>query len=169
MLADSGGIVTANKLLNIEPVTGVQLRQRRDLDSSVCLQLTNGEVTVWFGLHTFHARSGGPQMIQHSFMSNGRTWLAEFVALGSLRQLNQIPAGIVQHCRGHRPHSDGWLRKVYPRGAQTCVFGMNIFHAEGSERDAILDESAFERWYCRVAVGFEQQFGAIPVIWRDDR
>ena len=111
MLADSGGIVTANKLLNIEPVTGVQLRQRRDLDSSVCLQLTNGEVTVWFGLHTFHARFR--RTTDDPALSYGRTLLPEFVALGFLRQLNQVPAGVVQHCRGHRPHGDGRLRKVY--------------------------------------------------------
>src|ERR1700694_1097239 len=82
-----------------------------------------------------------------------------------LSQLNQVPACVVEHSGRYGPHCDWRLRKYHSIGSKALVLCVNIVDRERSKWDAILHQRTLERSYGGVAIGVQQQFGAILFIW----
>src|SRR5215470_2467959 len=79
-----------------------------------------------------------------------------------LSQLDQVAACILEHGGRYPAHRDWRLRKDYALGAKAFVLGVNIVNREGRERDTVFDQGSLERSYGGMAIGLEQEFGAIP-------
>ena len=62
------------------------------------------------------------------------------------------------------PIVGGLLGEAHAEPAQPLVLGPDVVDGEGGERDAVGDQRLLERLDRRVAVGLEQQLGAVRVL-----
>src|SRR5215831_20394749 len=86
-----------------------------------------------------------------------------------VRDLDQVSAGVVEHCCGHRSHLGGFLGEPYAELLQPGELGSDVVHGKGRIGDAVADQRLFEHLGSGVRVGFEHQFGAVRIAGRDDR
>ena len=62
-----------------------------------------------------------------------------------LGDLDEVAAGVVEHCRGHRAHVGRRLREPHAETDEAVVLGGDVVDGERRERDAVLDEGFLER------------------------
>src|SRR5262245_35716318 len=60
-------------------------------------------------------------------------------ALFPLGHLDEIPTGVVEHGRRHRPHVHRRLGKAHACADQPVVFRVHVLHAKRRERNPVLD------------------------------
>lgn len=68
-------------------------------------------------------------------------------------ELDEIAAGVVEHCRGDLSHGGGLLGEPDVEGPQPLELGVDVIDRELREWDAILDQRLLEWWHCRVVSG----------------
>ncbi|SPO54825.1 protein of unknown function [Pseudomonas sp. JV551A1] len=83
-----------------------------------------------------------------------------------LGDLDQVAAGVIEHCYGDGPHVGGRLGELHACRAQPGIFGLDVTHAERGGGDAVLLERGFVFPGGRVRIGFEQQLDAVGVVGR---
>src|SRR5690349_10876669 len=72
-------------------------------------------------------------------------------ACNLLRQLNQVTATIVEHCRHCGSHPDRRLREEHTLSAQALIVRLNIANGKRRKWKAVLHQRTPERTYSRPA------------------
>jgi hypothetical protein len=75
--------------------------------------------------------------------------------------LDEVPAGVIEHGGRHWSEVGRWLGELDPGGAEPVVLGLDVIDGELGEWDAVSDQRVAVRLHGWVAGRFEEQLGAI--------
>src|SRR5690349_9150006 len=86
----------------------------------------------------------------------------------TLRNLQKIAAGVLEHRRRHRSHVDGRLGEADTELRQSLVLLLDVLDAKGGTGNSILDQRRLEGLCRRMLVRLQHQLNAIRLIGGDD-